>query len=160
MAEALRMFVEIPGGVSYPDFDKRIMKRELRAAGSPLRAAARKLVSGEGQSKAGQYPGKLTGLLRKSVAIRTSRSGFSLAVYENPKPFKKAYYPAFVYYGHRGPYTETSASARAHRKRVGIKVAAPRLNWIHDASANFARREWPKVARAILEKALKPVFAK
>lgn len=161
MPSAFSIAVEMPGGLSYPDFDKRVMKRELKAVRKPLRKRAQELVSKRGISRPGEYPGRRTGALRKAVWTRTSKSGFSIALYESADRIKKgAFYPAFVYYGHRGPHTSTAMDARQHKRRAGRKAAAPRGNWIVGASEEYARREWPAASERILVKAVKRAFAK
>ena len=49
------------------------------------------------------------------------------------------YYPAFVVYGHRGPNSETKQEARAHKKRYGKKVAAPRKNFVVEAAKKYEK---------------------
>ena len=65
---------------------------------------------------------------------KVSKSGYSVAVYPTKTSNMPVYYPAFVVYGHRGPGTETADQARKHKARGGVKVAAPRKNFIPEAA--------------------------
>jgi hypothetical protein len=149
----------MPAGLVYPDFDKRVLKKQMRKAAPPLVKLAKQLVGKKGVSKAGDFPGKTTGTLRKNIRSRVSKSGFSFSVREDAKKMTP-FYPAFVYYGHRAPKSETALERRRHRKRVGGKVAAPRDNWIFAATEVYAKTQWPEVGRAILDAAIKPVTMK
>lgn len=159
---AFSIKAEMPGGVSYADFDKRVLKRELRTKARPLVKAARQMVSEKGgASKPDTFPHRQSGKLRKEVKSRVSKSGFSFAISESGKNFPAGkYYPAFVFYGHRAPGTETKIQARQHRKRAGVKVAAPRKNWIFEASETYANTRWQSDAGEILTKSLKTITQK
>ena len=160
MPSAFDIKVRIPGGVSYPDFDKKAIKKGMRTAARPLVKKARKLVSVKGGvSKPDTFPHRHSGDLRREIKSHVSKSGFSFAVAESGKKLNP-YYPAFVYYGHRAPYTETKLQARQHKKRSGTKVALPRKNWIFEATEEYARTDWPKDAQKILMDGLKTVFQK
>ena len=156
---ALKASATFPAGLSYPDFDKKVLKKEMRAAMKPLLKSARKAVSQKGVSKPGGLPGIMSGDLRRNLKGKVSRSGFSFWIVESNKRLQP-FYPAFVYYGHRAPRTETAKEARRHSKRSGRKVAEPRENWIAHASELYARTEWPKLGERILSNAIKPAFAK
>ena len=91
------------------DYDPKPLKVALRKAGNEVRKLARKKISRRAVSEAGQFPGRQTGNM-------------------------PVYYPAFVVYGHRGPGTETADQARKHKARGGVKVAAPRKNFIPEAA--------------------------
>lgn len=156
---ALKAEATFPSGLSYPDFDKKILKSEMRQAMKPLLKQARRAVSKKGTSAPGELPGLMSGDLRRNLKGKVSRSGFSFWIVESNKKLHP-FYPAFVYYGHRAPRTETAREAKRHSKRSGRKVAAPRENWIVHASELYARNEWPKVGERILSKAIKPAFAK
>lgn len=121
------------------DYDPKALKQPLRKSGNAVRKIARKMISREAVSEAGQFPGKQTGEMAKSIKVKVSKSGYSVAVYPTKTQAMPAYYPAFVVYGHRAPYSETAQEARSHKQRAGKKVAAPRKNFVPEASDKYAK---------------------
>ena len=121
------------------DYDPKALKQPLRKSGNAVRKIARKMISRKAVSEAGQFPGKQTGEMAKSIKVKVSKSGYSLAVYPTKTQAMPAYYPAFVVYGHRAPYSETAQEARSHKQRAGKKVAAPRKNFVPEAADKYAK---------------------
>lgn len=121
------------------DYDPKALKQPLRKSGNDVRKIARKMISREAVSEAGQFPGKQTGEMAKSIKVKVSKSGYSVAVYPTKTQEMPAYYPAFVVYGHRAPYSETAQEARSHKQRAGKKVAAPRKNFVPEAADKYAK---------------------
>ena len=64
-------------GAERIDFDRAPVRRSMRAAGREVRAEARRLVARDAISKAGEYPGRKTGTLARSIKESVSRSGLS-----------------------------------------------------------------------------------
>lgn len=137
------------------DYDNREMKKALRKAGGDVLKLARKLISENAVSAPGQYPGKATGEMSRSIKVKTSRSGFTAFVHPSKTAKMPAYYPAFVVYGHRAPHSETKEEARAHKARSGKKVAAPRKNFIVDA-ATENRLQFERDMYEALSNSIKP----
>lgn len=121
------------------DYDPKALKQPLRKSGNAVRKIARKMISREAVSEAGQFPGKQTGEMAKSIKVKVSKSGYSVAVYPTKTQAMPTYYPAFVVYGHRAPYSETAQEARSHKQRAGKKVAAPRKNFVPEAADKYAK---------------------
>jgi hypothetical protein len=121
------------------DYDPKALKQPLRKSGNAVRKIARKMISREAVSEAGQFPGKQTGEMAESIKVKVSKSGYSVAVYPTKTQAMPAYYPAFVVYGHRAPYSETAQEARSHKQRAGKKVAAPRKNFVPEAADKYAK---------------------
>lgn len=121
------------------DYDPKALKQPLRKSGNVVRKIARKMISRKAVSEAGQFPGKQTGEMAKSIKVKVSKSGYSVAVYPTKTQAMPAYYPAFVVYGHRAPYSETAQEARSHKQRAGKKVAAPRKNFVPEAADKYAK---------------------
>lgn len=121
------------------DYDPKALKQPLRKSGNAVRKIARKMISRKAVSEAGQFPGKQTGEMAKSIKVKVSQSGYSVAVYPTKTQAMPAYYPAFVVYGHRAPYSETAQEARSHKQRAGKKVAAPRKNFVPEAADKYAK---------------------
>ena len=143
----------------FVDFDTKLVKRGFRAMGREIAKDAKKSVSRKAVSRAGELPGRDSGELRKTIKSRTSRSGFSVAVNSYGGTLEP-YYPAFVYYGHRSPGSDMKNGkedrAQQHKKRVGVKVAAPRENWIVSAAERFAYTRYQAELRKTLNSAIKP----
>lgn len=121
------------------DYDPKALKQPLRKSGNAVRKIARKMISRKAVSEAGQFPGKQTGEMAKSIKVKVSKSGYSVAVYPTKTQAMPAYYPAFVVYGHRAPYSEMAQEARSHKQRAGKKVAAPRKNFVPEAADKYAK---------------------
>ena len=121
------------------DYDPKALKQPLRKSGNAVRKIARKMISREAVSEAGQFPGKQTGEMAESIKVKVSKSGYSVAVYPTKTQAMPAYYPAFVVYGHRAPYSETAQEARSHKQRAGKKVAAPRKNFVPEVADKYAK---------------------
>lgn len=156
---AMRFSVAFDKPLTFPDFDKRALKNAHREVGRELQKRARLLVSRKGLSKPGENPSRVTGLLRRNIRYRVSRSGFSVALFNDPKKMPE-FYPAFVYYGHRGPGTDKGLGVdgkKQHgRKRIGTKVAAPRNNWIVQATEDYGYAKYGVVMRKVFDEAIKP----
>ena len=113
------------------DFDKRIMRKRLRAEAGQIRKEARKLISRRAISQAGEYPGLNTGDTRRSIYVRVTRSG--LAAIIEPKRTsrmdKREFYPSILTYGVPGRidarknYIEQAASRRRAAAMAGIGAA-------------------------------------
>ena len=143
--------------VDFASFDKKAVRKGMRSIGADVRKIARNLVSHRGVSRPGEFPGKSTGTLQKSIATRVSRSGFSVAVanYAKGKPAaafnSRGFYPPMVAYGH-GP--AGSRSKKHKRKAASAKVAQPRANWI-EAAVDQYRGKFRTSVEGILADAVK-----
>ena len=105
-ASALEFSVRFRKPFRFVDFDTKVLKRSFRKIGQKVQGMAKKNVSTRGVSKANEFPGMSTGKLRSSIKYRVSHSGFSVGVANymtNSIRERGAYYPAFVYWGHRRP---------------------------------------------------------
>lgn len=128
-------FLEIrtPDGFKFFDFDKKVIKKGLRRVGADVRKEARKLISKKAVSAPGDFPGKQSGDMARSIKVSVSRSGHSVWVRPTKTDKMRDFYPAFVVYGHRGP--KTDSQSQRSKKRKGQKAAQPRKNFI-EAAAN------------------------
>lgn len=126
-------------GLKRSDYDRKEIRKALRKVGSEVRKTARRMVSRKAVSAPGEAPGRQSGVLRKSIKAKVSRSGYSVSIYPDKTADMDVFYPAFVVYGHRGPGSETAKEARSHRARVGKKVAQPRANYVVEAAAKHER---------------------
>lgn len=157
MPAPLTWGVELQKPLNYFDFDKSVLKPRMRKVGRDVVKMARKNVSRKAVSKPNEFPGRDTGLLRRAIKAKVSRSGFSVGIMPYPDAFQKAkedYYAPFVYYGHRGPGADSSREQ--HKVRTGTKVAAPRKNFVVDAVERYGRNRYEAEMRALLADAVKP----
>lgn len=124
------------------DFEKKDVRKGMRAIGTLIRKDAREKVAINvlkrtrvrevyTGSTVGEYPGKLSGTLRKSITAKISRPGFMVKIWPSPKFFSKGdYYPAFLFYG-------VTRKARRQDHKAQVKTGkwriAPRGNYMADA---------------------------
>lgn len=114
-------------GFSRVDFDKKKIRKALRAEGGIIRKAARGMVSRKIMASApGEYPARQTGTLMRSIKVKVSRPGFLVKI----APYKTAAMPMFY-----------PAVLHAGSKKMNI---APRKNFMTDALD--ARREQSRAA--------------
>lgn len=156
-----RVQVQFQKPLSFPDFDTKALKKAHREIGKGLSRIAKRLVSQQGLSRPEENPGRDSGLLRRSIGYRVSRSGFSVTVLNKPNKAMPEFYPAFVYYGHRGPGTDRDQYGRSDRrqqgrKRIGNKVAKPRNNWIVQSAELYTAQRYGAVMKNVLDQAIKP----
>lgn len=135
---------QVDRGFRNIDYDPRALRKPLRAAGNEVRKIARMLIARRAVSEAGQYPGKQTGRMQRSIRVRLSRSGYAAMVSPSKTSAMPVYYPAFVVYGHRGrirkPKHRPAGIRSARRKGGGSaqelhrgcrKAGGPRLQEVH-----------------------------
>lgn len=122
-------------------FDKRKVRAGFRKAGRLVTARAQLNLALAGG--AGNYPRKVSGVLRDSIKMRVSRSGFMVKVMPDKTSGMDDYYPAFLHYGvKQGSRVKGTGGERrkkgeravlvAARKASGWRIA-PRDNYIADA---------------------------
>lgn len=149
--------VELQKPLKFADFDKSVLKPRMRKVGRDVVKLARKNVSRKAVSKPNEFPGRETGLLRRAITAKVSRSGFSVGIMPYPSAFERAkedFYAPFVYYGHRAPNTDSEKEH--HKVRTGSKVAAPRKNFVVDAVERYGKTRYEAEIRALLADAIKP----
>lgn len=91
-------------GHSRVDFDRKLVRREMRSIGQLVAKDARALVGKRKATALAPYPGRRTGALFRAIKARVSKSGFSVAIapFRNSDLMRKgsgAYYPGFLLYG-------------------------------------------------------------
>lgn len=129
-------------------FDKRKVRAAFRKVGRLVAARAQLNLALAGAS--GNYPRKITGVLRDSIKMRVSRSGFMVKVMPDKISGMDEYYPAFLHYGvKQGAAVKGTRGARrkkgeraaqvAARKAGGWRIA-PRDNYIADALEDESSR--------------------
>lgn len=140
-------------GHSRIDFDKVKIRRAMRKIGAEVRKEARRLVARRAISVPGQYPGRGTGALMRSIKARVSKPGFLVRIApDKTSDMGKDFYPAFLWFGVTG-----NARRKDHRAQPknGAWRIAPRENYMIDALES--RRESVRsTLRDALMDSLKP----
>jgi hypothetical protein len=96
------------------DFDRKKVRKALRAGGRDVQKEARRLVARRALSGADDAPGRRTGALWRSIKNKVSRSGFLVKVApQKTSEMGNDFHPAFLYYGVRNGSKRT----KDHRKK-------------------------------------------
>ena len=108
--------VSIEGGFSRIDFDKKAIRKSLNSLGRSVAKEARRLVARRAISGAGEYPGRQTGALMRSIKHKVSKPGFMVII----RPTKtdemgEGFYPAYLHYGIRR--NRERALAKKHKRQ-------------------------------------------
>lgn len=120
-------------GHSMIDFDKRKIRQVLNQGGADVRKTARRLVSRRGISNPGDFPGKDSGALMRSIKVykRGSRGGW-IKVGPTKTAEMGAFYPAFLFYGSekkglakRANYMADALDKERENVRGRIRAALP-----------------------------------
>lgn len=151
MSQLLAQSVTIDGHKRI-DFDKRLVRKAMRSIGTRVRKLARQKVSGKASQRAGQYPGKRTGELRRSIKSKVSRPGFLVVVRPEKTERMKDFYPAFLWYGVTG---NARRKDRRSQPKNGVWRIAPRDNYMIDALDETRSANQSDLQAALLG-ALKP----
>jgi len=116
-------------GYSKIDFDKRKIKKALRIQGGAIRKAARRLVARKAISAPGDFPGRDSGTLMRSIRLKVSSGGFwaKVAPYKTAE-MGKDFYPAYLFYGtptmeKRENYMIQALDQRRDATRSAIRAA-------------------------------------
>jgi hypothetical protein len=124
-------------GHSRIDFDKKPIKKVLRQQGGEIRKVARRLVSRRAISAPGENPGRVSGVLMRSIKVKVASGGFWAKVAPYKTSEMEVFYPAFLFHG-------------SQRRNI-----AKRANYM--AAALDTRRGAAQIAiRSALQGALKP----
>jgi len=112
------------------DYDRSKMRTALQRGSMVIRAAARRLVSRQAASSPGEFPGMITGTLKRAISITGKGSGGGW-VRVGVKSIKgKPFYPIFLLRGTKDRYTKN------HRYTGKVD---PRNDYI--GAAALAKRE-------------------
>lgn len=145
---------------SHVVFDRRVVRKAFVTVGQEHMAVARRLISREGGSKAGENPGRVQGILSQSVGYYVpnasgSRPGFMVRIAPNQRRGRGqtasivgAFYPAFLLHGVRNGAKRKKSHHRGISGGSGWRIA-PRNNFMIEALDNLT--PW---TRYILSKAL------
>lgn len=114
-------------GFSRFDFDADALKKVLRVEGKQVAKIARRLISRNAISKAGEFSGRQTGLMKKSIRAKVSRSG-QMVVITHILKSTQARYPFMLAYGVKKNSLRPRADhiAEAMKQRRNTSIAALR----------------------------------
>lgn len=116
-------------------FHQDEIRKGMRILGREVQKEAQSYVGKSARSKAGEFPGSVTGRLSKSIKFKVSRAGFLVVV----RPEKtaaygsKEFYPAFLNYGVKRGKKGKKSEASEYR-------IAPRKNYMKEAQDAKADR--------------------
>lgn len=129
-------------------FDKRKVRAAMRKAGRLVANRAQLNLALAGG--AANYPRKVTGVLRDSIKMRVSRSGFLVKVAPDKTAGMKDYYPAYLHYGVRQGASIYHTKGKKNSKAKVQKLMPernsrrwrinPRGNYVADALEDEAGR--------------------
>lgn len=106
-------------------FNRRELKAAIRKGGGEVRREARRLIARRAISAAGEFPGRDSGVMLRSIKVKVGSGGG----YAKIAPFKtgdmKEFYPAFLEYGtSRGLQPRKNFMLAAlDNKRAAIRAA-------------------------------------
>lgn len=86
-------------GFSRIDFDRKKIRKVLRKEGGEVRKIARKLIGRRVVSRPGEYAGRDTGRMIRSIKAVVSKPGFLVRIAPSKTAEMKDFYPAFLNYG-------------------------------------------------------------
>lgn len=132
-------------GFSRIDYNKSVIRKALRLEINQVRNVARAAVSTASPSAPGEAPGLRTGVLKRAIKSKVSRSG--LAAFARPEKtarMGKYFYPAFLARGVK--------QRRGKVLRPGLK---PRADYMVDALQRRSAAATETI-RAALQNALVP----
>lgn len=128
------------------DFNVKAFRPYLQQVGRKLQREARRLVAKPAVSIEGQYPGKRTGALQKSVKYRLFKSGYGMKISQEMPKGSDDFYPAFLRYGTHNP----------KKPKWSIE---PRKNYIEDVCEKNRAFSVDTVNRGLSD-SLKGIFEK
>jgi hypothetical protein len=132
MSKDLKLSVGLAGH-SMIDYDKRKIRKVLNEGGAEIRKAARRLVARRGISNPGDFPGRDSGALMRSIKVykRGTRGGW-VKVGPTKTAEMGAFYPAFLFYGSekrsiapRANYMTEALDTQRESVRSKIRAALP-----------------------------------
>jgi hypothetical protein len=154
-------------GHSYLDFDKRKIRKAMRAIGADIRKVARKKVARRAVSDAGAAPGKQSGTLQRSIRVKVSKPGLLVRIApDKTEAMGTHFYPAFLNYGVRQGSAMKGLAAgegvgvsnrRRRGQRAKEKAARANGNWRLAPRENYMEKsleERKEHARQVLAAAL------
>lgn len=133
------------------DFDMPVVRKGLTAAGKLTKAEARRLVARRAISGRGEFPGKQSGMLMRSITT-ISRGPNWIKIGPTRIAGMDVFYPAFLYYGVTGRDRRKDHKAQPKDGKWRI---APRGNYMAEALRR-KRDSVRAVLKAALMDALKP----
>lgn len=127
MKEQIYCHVEIPRWLNNLDFDHKPVNSAILKEARAVRRVARRLVARKAISNAGEFPGKKTGALMRSIKIKSNKKFLFATI----RPEKTAemidFYPAMLFQGTKRrlqKLKEGEGRGVSNRRRRGNRVLA------------------------------------
>jgi len=80
-------------------FKKTELKKALRTGGRIVQKSSRKMISKRSVSKEGEFPGRVSGEMSRSIKIKFGSGGGWVRIQPTNTANMRKYYPAFLIYG-------------------------------------------------------------
>lgn len=102
MADFCKVSVKLPGKFSQMEFDRKTVMKGLKQASRLTQQLSKRLISDKRRSKAGEYPGRNTGRMRRNVKVVNAKRKDRLWSRVQVSTLKDSFfYPAVLNYGRR-----------------------------------------------------------
>lgn len=120
--------VGLPIGHTRYDFDQRAVRKVIMKEAREIRKLARRLISRKAISKPGDYPGRNTGDLRRSISVIGLKKSMGALILPKQTPLMKArgFFPEMLSKGTKRRIQKLEANkgvGRSNRRRRGQRVA-------------------------------------
>ncbi|WP_106856205.1 hypothetical protein [Caballeronia novacaledonica] len=114
----------------------------MRARGRDIQKEARRLVAWRALSRPGEYPGRDSGTLWRSIKSKVSRSGFLVRIAPQKTPeMGKDFYPAFLWYGVRRQGGEQGSGWRIEPRENYMTVALDKRREVSENAIKAALKD-------------------
>lgn len=171
MKRPIDVVVELPRGHRNIDFDQKKVRKTILQEAREVRKIARRLVSRRAISNAGEFPGRSTGALMRSIKVIPLRKSMAAMVMPHKTAEMDVFYPGILNRGSKRRLGKLGAGegkgksnrrARGDRARAAIQrslstgyIIQPRENYMEEALSQ--RRSAARAAiLAALQDALVP----
>lgn len=169
MNELFRAEVTIPGRLRRAEFDRKTVNQAIAREAREVRKVARRLIARRAISSAGQFPGRDTGALWRSVKVTTNRQYLFAIIRPVKTPEMGSFHPYMLLRGTKRRLQKLAPGEGrgvSNRRRRGDRVAAlaeraasgdyiinPRANYMEEAM-NRRRTAAREALYAAMERAL------
>lgn len=171
MKRPIDVVVELPRGYKNIDFDQKKVRKVILKEAREIRKIARRLVARRAISKPGEFPGRGTGELMRSIKVVPLGKSMGAMVMPHKTPAMDVFYPGILNRGSKrrlGKLEAGEGRGKSNRRARGERVRAmlgrassgeyiiqPRENYMEAALSR--RRSAARAAiSAILQDALVP----
>lgn len=151
--------IDIPRWISRVDFDRRPVNKVIAKEAREIRKIARRLIARRAISKPGEFPGRDTGALQRSIKVILNRKYSFAVIRPETTPEMGSFHPYMLLRGTKKHLRHLAAGegrGRSNRRRRGDRVTAllersastefiiePRQNYMEEAlnARRYAARD-------------------